>query len=95
MNSRDQYEITGLRKISHSIMQPFRSVCLKKALHKCIKVVETVQCLSLTKQKIEYFIQQQDFKIFKALPKFCLPDSQPAVRPGSTRCRPPDFSQVM
>ena len=32
MNSRDRYEIIGLRKISHSIKQPCRRVCLKKAL---------------------------------------------------------------
>ena len=31
MNSRDWYEIIGLRKILHSITQPCRSVCLKKA----------------------------------------------------------------
>ena len=32
MNSRDGYEIIGLHKILHSIKQPSRSVCLKKAL---------------------------------------------------------------
>ena len=32
MNSRDRYEIIGLCKISHSIKQPFSSICLKKAL---------------------------------------------------------------
>ena len=32
MNSRDQYEIIGLRKISHSIKQPYGSACLKKVL---------------------------------------------------------------
>ena len=32
MNSRDRYEIIGLRKISHFIKQPCRSACLKKAL---------------------------------------------------------------
>ena len=32
MNSRDQYEIVGLRKISHFIKQPCRNVSLEKAL---------------------------------------------------------------
>ena len=32
MNSRDQYEIIGLCKISHPKKQPCRSVWLKKAL---------------------------------------------------------------
>ena len=32
MNSRDQYEIIGVRKISHFITQPCNSVYLKKAL---------------------------------------------------------------
>ena len=32
MNSRDRYEIIGLRKISHFIKQPCRNVCLEKAL---------------------------------------------------------------
>ena len=32
MNSRDQYEIIGICKTSHSIKQPCSSVCLKKAL---------------------------------------------------------------
>ena len=32
MNSRDRYEIIGLQEILHSIKQPCRSVCQKKAL---------------------------------------------------------------
>ena len=32
MNSRDQYKIIGLCKISHFIKQPCRNVCLEKAL---------------------------------------------------------------
>ena len=32
MNSRDQYKIIGLYKISRSIKQPCRSACLKKVL---------------------------------------------------------------
>ena len=32
MNSRDQYEIIGLCEILHSIKQPCKSDCLKKAL---------------------------------------------------------------
>ena len=39
MNSRDQYEIIGLRKISHFMKQPCRNV----GLHKYIKVAETMQ----------------------------------------------------
>ena len=31
MNSRDQYEIIGLRKIFHFIKQTCKSICLKKA----------------------------------------------------------------
>ena len=34
MNNRDQCKIIGLCKISHSIKQPCRSVCLKKAVEK-------------------------------------------------------------
>ena len=32
MNSRDRYEIIGLRKIFYFIKQPCKSICLKKAL---------------------------------------------------------------
>ena len=32
MNTRDRYEIVGLRKISHFLQQPCRNVCLEKAL---------------------------------------------------------------
>ena len=32
MNSRDQYKIIGLCKISHFIKQPCRNVCMEKAL---------------------------------------------------------------
>ena len=41
---RDRYEIIGLHKISHSIKQLCRNVCLEKAL-KRIKVAETMQYL--------------------------------------------------
>ena len=37
--SRDQYEIIGLLKISHSMKQPCSNICLKKALEmrqKCV-----------------------------------------------------------
>ena len=32
INSRDQYEIIGLCKISHFVKQPCRNVCLEKVL---------------------------------------------------------------
>ena len=32
MNSKDRYEIIGLRENSHFIKQPCRNVCLEKAL---------------------------------------------------------------
>ena len=48
--------------------------------------------------EIEYLDLQQVFKI-SSVPKFCLLDGWtaflPAVRPGSARCRPPDFLQIM
>ena len=90
MNSRDQYEIIGLCKISYFIKQPCRSVCWKKH-SKLLK-----QCSTLAKQsgKSNILIYNKLLK-FQASPKFRLPDCQPAVRPGSARCRPPDFSQVM
>ena len=31
-NSRDQFKIIGLRKVSHFIKQPCRNICLEKAL---------------------------------------------------------------
>ena len=40
MNSKDRYKIIRLLKISHSMKQPCRSVCLKKALE-----IETIQYL--------------------------------------------------
>ena len=43
MNSRDRYEIVGLREISHSIKQPCRSVCLKIRTHE-------LSCLLLHKK---------------------------------------------
>ena len=36
--SRDQYEIIGLLKISHSIKQPCSSVCLKKSARNASKM---------------------------------------------------------
>ena len=93
MNSRDQYEIIGLHKISHSIKQPCRSVCLKKVLE-CIKVSETIHALAKQRGKSNISIYSKLLK-FQASPKFCLTDSLPAVRPSSARCRPTDFSQVI
>ena len=60
MNIRDQYEIIGLRKISHSITQPCSSTCLKKkALRNELK-----QCCALTKQseKSNIFIHSKLLK---------------------------------
>ena len=97
--SRDRYEIIGLCKSSHSIKQPCNSICLKKRLQ-FIKVVEIMQYLALAKQsgKSNISICSKHLKS-QASPKFRLPASQPASQPavrlGSTRYRPPDFSQFM
>ena len=51
--SKDQYEIIGLLKISHSIKQPCSSVCLKKALEmhqKCLN--NAVPLLNKTENQI-------------------------------------------
>ena len=57
------------------------------------------QLSTLAKQsrKSEFFDIQQAFKIssLAQISSASLPACQPAVRPGSARCRPPDFSQVM
>ena len=51
--SRDQYEIIGLFKLSHSIKQPSSSVCPKNALEmhqKCIN--NAVPLLNKTENRI-------------------------------------------
>ena len=91
--SRDQYEIIGLCKISHSIKQPCGSICLKRVSNASNLLKK---CSTLAKQsgKSNIPIYSKLLKI-QALPKFRLPNCRTAVRPGYTRCRPPDLSQVM
>ena len=92
--SRDQYEIIRLCKSSHFIKQLCSSICLKKHLQ-CIKVVEIMQYLG---GKSNISICSKHLKS-QALPKFslpnCQPASQPAIRPGCTSYKPPDFSQFI
>ena len=84
MYSRDRYKIIGLRKISHFIKQPCRNAYLEKVLQ--------LHQSTLAKQsgKSNFLIYSELLK-FQGSAKF----RQPAIRPGSTRCRPSDFSQVM
>ena len=90
-------EIIGLYKISHSIKQPCRSVCLKKSinLRNVSKLLK--QCSTLTKQsgKSNVSVYSKLLK-FQAMHKFvCWTANLPAVRLSSAWYRPPDFSQVM
>ena len=93
INSRDQYEIIGLRKISYSTKQPSRSFCLKKAL----EMHQSCSILAKHSRKSNISIYSKILK-FQALSKFRLPIHQraclPAVRPGYARCRPPDFYRL-
>ena len=97
MNSRDQYEIIGLFNISHSTKQPCRNFCLKN-VRNASKMLK--QCSTLVKQseKSNNLIYSKLLK-FQTLPKFhladCLLAYLLAVRPSSTRFRPPDLYQVM
>ena len=75
MISRDQYKITGLRKISHSIKQRCirSSVCLKKALKMLFK-----QCSNLSKEsKRSNILINSKLLKFQTSPKFCQPTSLP------------------
>ena len=93
MNSRDQYKIIGLHKISHFKNNLVEMFAWKKQ-YKCIKVAETMQYLGLTKQKINISIYSKLLN-FKPRPNFISqPVTQPAVRPGSARCRPPDLYRL-
>ena len=65
MNSRDRYEIIGLCKISHSIKQPCRSVCLKKS-------VRNAYTLAKQSEKLNILIYSKLLKI-QASPNFRLP----------------------
>ena len=51
MNSRDQYKIIGLFKISNSMKQPCSSVCLK-IVKKCIKLDNGVPWLNKVESQI-------------------------------------------
>ena len=83
MNRRDWHEIIGLYKISHPIKHPCSSVCLKR-------VRNTLNLLRYccTKQS-----RKSNILIYSKL--LNLTACQPAVKPGFTSCRPPDFSQDM
>ena len=96
MNSRDRYEIIGLHKISHNLVEVFAW----KSIRNVSKLLKQFSTSAKQSGKSNILIYSELLK-FQALSKFCLLDkrtrtaSQPAVRPSFTRCRPPDFSHIM
>ena len=96
MNSRDRYEIIGLRKISHYKITLQK--CLpEKSIRNASKFLK--QCNTLAKQsrKSNILINSKLLK-FQASPKFCQPVSQPACLPAVrlrfARCRPQIFHRL-
>ena len=63
MYSRDQYEIIGLRKISHFIKQPCRNVCLEKNVINASKLLKQFSMLAKQGGKSNFCNLQQAFKI--------------------------------
>ena len=87
--SRDQYEIIGLLKISHSIKQHCK--CLpEKSARNASKILKQYSTFVKQNGKSNILIYSKLLKCHIS-PNFRLTYCLPAIRPGSARHRAPDF----
>ena len=85
-------KLLGFAKF-HILKQFGNSICLKKSVSNASKLLKQRSALAKQRGRLNILIYS---KLLKFQASFvCRTASLPAVRPGSTRCRPPDFSQNM
>ena len=72
INSRDRYEIIGLRKISYYKLNNLVEELAWKKHQKCIKVAETMQYLWAKQSRTSNILIHSKLLKFEASPKFRL-----------------------